>query len=124
MSRADGHHVLKRALRRLSLELHPDKNKSEHAADDFRRVKHAYDVLSDQSKRDIYNRFGEDGLAIAAQATMDFNTIFLRLIFQYASTCIMAFLMTFSEASGDAMSTCYFGIFGENIQIVVTASFY
>ena len=36
--------TLKKAYKRLSLELHPDKNKSPTAHEDFNKLKRAYDV--------------------------------------------------------------------------------
>jgi DnaJ-class molecular chaperone len=53
---------IKKAYRAKSLEFHPDKNKEEGAADKFGEIARAYEVLSDQDKRDVYNRHGEEGL--------------------------------------------------------------
>ncbi|CAM9990439.1 unnamed protein product [Ectocarpus sp. 12 AP-2014] len=53
---------IKKAYRQLSLKYHPDKNPSEDAAARFAEVASAYEVLSDEEKRDTYDRFGEEGL--------------------------------------------------------------
>jgi molecular chaperone DnaJ len=52
---------IRRAYRRKAREYHPDVNDSPDAADRFREVKEAYDVLSDENKRARYDRFGHDG---------------------------------------------------------------
>ncbi|MGE8206191.1 molecular chaperone DnaJ [Heyndrickxia sp. NPDC080065] len=49
---------IKKAYRKLSKKYHPDINKAEDAADKFKEVKEAYEVLSDDQKRDHYDRFG------------------------------------------------------------------
>jgi DnaJ family protein A protein 2 len=51
---------IKRAYHRLAKEFHPDKNPA--AGDRFKEISYAYDVLSDQKKRDVYDRFGIKGL--------------------------------------------------------------
>lgn len=60
---------IKRAYRRLARELHPDVNPSEEASERFKKVTHAYDVLSDPEQRQRYdlggtgNPFGAGGAA-------------------------------------------------------------
>lgn len=53
---------IKKAYRQKSLEYHPDKNKEEGAAEKFAEIARAYEVLSDDEKRGIYDRQGEEGL--------------------------------------------------------------
>eukprot|EP00429_Kryptoperidinium_foliaceum_P001294 CAMPEP_0176017510 /NCGR_PEP_ID=MMETSP0120_2-20121206/8400_1 /TAXON_ID=160619 /ORGANISM="Kryptoperidinium foliaceum, Strain CCMP 1326" /LENGTH=369 /DNA_ID=CAMNT_0017350533 /DNA_START=137 /DNA_END=1243 /DNA_ORIENTATION=- len=53
---------IKKAYRQKSLEFHPDKNKEEGAAEKFAEINRAYEVLSDDEKRQIYDRHGEEGL--------------------------------------------------------------
>jgi DnaJ-class molecular chaperone len=53
---------IKKAYRQKSLEFHPDKNKEEGAADKFGEIARAYEVLSDEEKKEVYDQYGEDGL--------------------------------------------------------------
>lgn len=52
---------IKKAYRRLARELHPDVNPSEDAAERFKLVTHAYDVLSDPQQRSDYDRGPQAG---------------------------------------------------------------
>uniref|UniRef100_A0A914IFE9 J domain-containing protein n=1 Tax=Globodera rostochiensis TaxID=31243 RepID=A0A914IFE9_GLORO len=49
---------IKKAYRKMALKYHPDKNKDPGAENRFK----AYDVLSDSKKKEVYDKFGEEGL--------------------------------------------------------------
>lgn len=55
---------IKRAYRKLARELHPDVNPSEDAAERFKSVTHAYDVLSDPQSRAEYDRGPQTGFGL------------------------------------------------------------
>ena len=59
---ADGS-VLKKSYRRLAMKYHPDKNQGDTKAEEkFKQINEAYQVLSDEKKRSIYDRYGKAGL--------------------------------------------------------------
>ncbi|UAL46216.1 molecular chaperone DnaJ [Sutcliffiella horikoshii] len=49
---------IKKAYRKLSKQYHPDINKADDAADKFKEIKEAYEVLSDDQKKAHYDQFG------------------------------------------------------------------
>ena len=53
---------IKRAFRKLAMKYHPDRNKEPDAEQKFKEINEAYQVLSDNEKRNVYDQFGFDGL--------------------------------------------------------------
>ena len=50
---------IRKAYRHLARKLHPDVNPGDKAAEDrFKDVQEAYDILGDERKRDVYDRYG------------------------------------------------------------------
>jgi DnaJ-related protein SCJ1 len=69
--------TIKRAFRKLSLKYHPDKNKNdETAAAKFLSINKAYEVLSDEEKRQVYDLHGEEGLNKQKQPASPFDAFF------------------------------------------------
>ena len=54
---------LKKSYRKLAMKYHPDRNPDDKEAEEqFKIVNEAYQVLSDEEKRAIYDRYGKEGL--------------------------------------------------------------
>ncbi|XP_005113197.2 dnaJ homolog subfamily C member 5 [Aplysia californica] len=62
------HDEIKKAYRKLALKFHPDKNRdSPDAAEKFKEINRANVILTDGTKRGIYDRYGSMGIYVAEQ---------------------------------------------------------
>lgn len=51
---------IKKAYKKLALKYHPDKNSGDDTQ--FKKINEAYEILSDQEKKQMYDQFGEEYL--------------------------------------------------------------
>eukprot|EP00538_Stauroneis_constricta_P009275 CAMPEP_0119568080 /NCGR_PEP_ID=MMETSP1352-20130426/37841_1 /TAXON_ID=265584 /ORGANISM="Stauroneis constricta, Strain CCMP1120" /LENGTH=201 /DNA_ID=CAMNT_0007617419 /DNA_START=68 /DNA_END=669 /DNA_ORIENTATION=+ len=65
LSRTATQKEIKSAYRKLALKYHPDKvaeDEKEEAEKKFVKVSEAYSALSDEKKREVYDKYGKNGL--------------------------------------------------------------
>ncbi|XP_042494674.1 chaperone protein dnaJ A7A, chloroplastic-like isoform X2 [Macadamia integrifolia] len=67
---------IKSAYRKLARNYHPDVNKESGAEKKFKEISNAYEVLSDDEKRSLYDKYGEAGLKGAGMGMGDFSSPF------------------------------------------------
>jgi len=60
VSKNAGDHEIKAAYRKQALKWHPDRNKSPEAAEKFKEINKAYEVLADPKKKQMYDQYGSD----------------------------------------------------------------
>src|SRR5688500_9576442 len=60
---------IKKTFRKLARELHPDVNNHDPDAEEkFKEAAEAYEILSDPERRQVYDRYGHDGLRRGGQS--------------------------------------------------------
>ncbi|WAR02156.1 DNJC5-like protein [Mya arenaria] len=60
------HGEIKKAYRKLALKYHPDKTQGDdESTEKFKEINHAHRVLTDNTRRGIYDRYGSLGLYAA-----------------------------------------------------------
>jgi molecular chaperone DnaJ len=68
---------VKKAYRKLAMKYHPDRNPDDKEAEEsFKQATEAYEVLSDDQKRQIYDTYGHEGLKSRGYQGPDFEDIF------------------------------------------------
>ncbi len=77
VERGVGPSELKKSYRKLAMAHHPDRNPDDPGAEErFKEVAEAYAVLSDEEKRDLYDRYGHAGLQGSGQGFTNVEDIF------------------------------------------------
>mmetsp|Transcript_11746 Transcript_11746/g.15130 ORF Transcript_11746/g.15130 Transcript_11746/m.15130 type:complete len:346 (-) Transcript_11746:142-1179(-) len=100
---------IRKAWKKKSLELHPDKNKSPEASVEFERVKQAYDVLINPETRGIYNKFGPSGLQRNQSSVIDGNEILIEIVIYHISWAILVFILTLGKSTNNSRNYIYCG---------------
>ena len=78
---------IRKAYKKMAIKFHPDKNDSKYAADAFKKVSHAFSVLSNKEKKQNYDLYGsEEGVSRAAHEDID---PFVITLFYFIRTCLI-----------------------------------
>ena len=74
ISRNSDKGTIKKAYRQMAMKFHPDKNPGNNEAEEkFKAINEAYQVLSDEEKRSLYDRYGKAGLEGRSQRSSGFS---------------------------------------------------
>lgn len=95
---------IKKAYRQKALKFHPDKNPGDATAEKrFKEISEAYEVLSDEKKRQIYDQYGKDGLQGAAGMSGKGQG------FSSMDEALRTFMGAFGGMGGDTIFESFFG---------------
>lgn len=104
--------TLKKAYKKMSVKLHPDKNPSPTATEDFQQLTNIFSILSDAQMRTKYNLFGPEAVkdqsrrAMAASAELTTETLIQLAVF-YVIWTILTYLLTLDEKATTGRMWCY-----------------
>lgn len=73
VSKSASQDELKKAYRKQALQWHPDCNKTPEAAEKFKEVNEAYEVLGNPQKRQTYDQFGQAAFSQGGQSPFTYS---------------------------------------------------
>jgi molecular chaperone DnaJ len=77
ISREANPEEIKKAYRKLALKHHPDRNSGDKTEEEkFKEAAEAYEVLSNEEKKALYDRFGHEGIKNAGYQFSGYSDIF------------------------------------------------
>lgn len=99
---------IKKAYRKNALKFHPDKNPGDSEAEKkFKEISEAYEILSDEKKRQTYDRYGKE-----AFAGMGAQQAYGHAGFASMEEALRTFMGAFGGMGTDSPFESYFGGFG------------
>ncbi|KAK4372747.1 hypothetical protein RND71_008131 [Anisodus tanguticus] len=96
---------IKKAYRKVSLKVHPDKNKAPGSEDAFKKVAKAFKCLSDDGSRRRYDMTGYADEFVYSQHQHNVSGVRRRRT-SMSIVLMSLILMRFSDRSSDKMMTC------------------
>src|ERR1700722_9737738 len=94
---------IKKAYRKKAVKFHPDKNPGDSEAEKkFKEISEAYEVLSDEKKRQTYDRYGKDALQGAGMGGGGGG-------FSSMDEAMHTFMNAFGGAGADSIFESFFG---------------
>lgn len=101
ISRNASQDEIKKAYRKKALQFHPDKNPGNAEAEKkFKEISEAYEVLSDEQKRQSYDRFGKEGVGTGPTGAHHFTSM---------DEAMRTFMGAFGGGGGDSIFDALFG---------------
>lgn len=92
---------IKKAYRKKALQFHPDKNPGDSDAEKrFKEISEAYEILSDDNKRSVYDRYGKDGLSGAGMGAGGYSSM---------DEAMRTFMGAFGGQGADSIFEAFFG---------------
>jgi len=106
LQKGAGADEIKKAYRKMALKYHPDKNPGDAQAEGrFKEVSEAYEVLSDEKKKEMYDRYGKEGVHMGAGAAGGHG-------FGSMEDALRTFMGAFGSGGGGSGESIFDSLFG------------
>eukprot|EP00922_Rhytidocystis_sp_ex-Travisia-forbesii_P028949 GHVS01042417.1.p2 GENE.GHVS01042417.1~~GHVS01042417.1.p2 ORF type:complete len:301 (+),score=57.62 GHVS01042417.1:1166-2068(+) len=69
VTKRDSEDAIKKAYKKLALQLHPDKNNAPSAEESFKKVSRAFQCLTDVERRKVYDQYGTEDETVQSGAS-------------------------------------------------------